>query len=145
MKIKRYTKISESFPWKVEKLSIFSASFLTLMQLQDKWPSSNNPCIKFASLFCKQSTRRIGEKKKYIQAYECHNYQIHEVRSPFQQRSPTPTTSQNSVRQQRREQNNKFLLRHGQKANSHVQINIFLTDHQDFSLFKNFKMASKVP
>lgn len=89
---KNYTKISESLPWEVHKLSIFS-SFINPMKLQDKRTPSNNPCIIRVNIESRSALIEINKKKLN------QNYQIHEAKNPFRQRSPKPKTFQSSTNQ----------------------------------------------
>lgn len=78
MKRKKPTKISEPLSWKMEKLRIFSASFINLMKLQDKWTPSNNSCNNFpfkntkeqysmlTSAYMRTNTARTSKKLKSL-------------------------------------------------------------------------------
>lgn len=46
-RMRESTEISEPFPRKVQKFSIFSASLVNLVKLQNKGSPSNNPCKMF--------------------------------------------------------------------------------------------------
>lgn len=94
--MKKFTKISKSFPGKVEKLCILSASFVTFMKLQDKRSPSNNTCKTFCTIQPKNAVYIFYSSKSI-------NYQIHEVRNPCRQYFPTLKICPNSAREEKRE------------------------------------------